>query len=46
LIIPKLAAIINHAAIDFAIPIPCFDMFFNQKNGMAHSPQANAVINE
>ncbi len=42
----KLAAIINPAAIDFAIPIPFFEIFFHQKKGRAPIPQAMAVRRE
>jgi hypothetical protein len=46
LIIPKLAAIINHAAIDFAIPIPFLEIFLIKKKGTAHNPHAKALISE
>lgn len=42
----KLAAIINPAAIDFAMPIPFLEIFFHQKKGSAPMPQAIAVKNE
>ena len=46
LIIPKLAAIMSHAAIDFAIPTPLGEILRMKKNGITHSPQANDVASE
>jgi hypothetical protein len=36
----------SQAAIDFAIPIPCFDMFLRKKKGIAPNPHAIAVRSE
>lgn len=46
LIIPKLAAIINPAAIALAIPISLGEMFLMKKKGITHNPQASAVHRE